>query len=76
MSDHGDDAAQDGTPQQPAGRWLGAVRSWIGTAEEGTSGEGDVPAASTSSPPTLSADEVRRRRLERMEGSKTEQVWY
>ncbi|CAM9621268.1 unnamed protein product [Scytosiphon promiscuus] len=74
MSDQGGDDAQDGTPQ-PAGRWLGAVRSWIGTSEEGTQGEGGAPAAAAaaSSSPALSADEVRRRRLERMEGSRTEQ---
>lgn len=74
MSDQGgDDAPQDATPQQ--GRWLGAVRSWIGTAEESAPGEGGgAPAAAASSTPALSADEVRRRRLERMEGAKTEQV--
>ena len=64
----GDDAGED----QQQGRWLGAVRSWIGGAEEGAPAEDDAPAP--ASPPALSADEIRRRRLERMGGSNTDQV--
>lgn len=64
----GDDAAED----QQQGRWLGAVRSWIGGAEEGAPAEGGAPAPASS--PALSADEIRRRRLERMGGSNTDQV--
>lgn len=59
---------QDAQAQQ-GGRWLGAVRSWVGSAPPQ---EGEASAASVS--PALSADEIRRRRLERMEGTKTEQV--
>lgn len=65
----------DASPRQ--GRWLGAVRSWIGGGEEG---EGAEPQGVTSSPaaassPALSADEIRRRRLEKMEGSRSQQVY-
>lgn len=76
MSD--DPTGNEGGGDAPSGRWLGAVRSWIG----GTEGVGDAAeegGATTavneeSSTPTLSADEIRRRRLERMEGSKSQQV--
>lgn len=68
----------DDPPQPPTGRWLGAVRSWIGGAEEGdapaSSGGGTAAAAPAAASPTLTAAEVRRRRLEKMEGSKSKQV--
>lgn len=68
----------DDPPQPPPGRWLGAVRSWIGGAEEGdapaSSGGGTAAAAPAAASPTLTAAEVRRRRLEKMEGSKSQQV--
>ncbi|CAB1115989.1 unnamed protein product [Ectocarpus sp. CCAP 1310/34] len=63
----GDNAAED----QQQGRWLGAVRSWIRGAEGEAPAEGDAPAPASS--PALSADEIRRRRLERMGGSNMDQ---
>lgn len=67
MSDEGGAGDQDANA--PQGRWLGAVRSWVGSAAPQ---EDEAPAASSS--PALSAEEIRRRRLERMEGTKTQQV--
>lgn len=71
MSDDqgGDEQPKQEEEQPPQGRWLGAVRSWVGTSVPESEGE-EAAAAST---PTLSADEIRRRRLERMEGAKTQQ---
>lgn len=65
MSDNEGSGDQDAQAQQ--GHWLGAVRSWVGSVP---AQEEEVPAANSS--PALSADEIRRRRLERMEGTKTE----
>eukprot|EP00904_Undaria_pinnatifida_P013657 jgi/Undpi1/9421/HiC_scaffold_27.g11878.m1 len=65
---------EDESPPQQ-GRWLGAVRSWIGGAEDGDGAEpqGTVSTPAVASSPALSADEIRRRRLERMEGSRSQQ---
>lgn len=67
MSDEG---GGDQDAQASQGRWLGAVRSWVGSAPAQEDG---APAAASASP-ALSADEIRRRRLERMEGAQTQQV--
>lgn len=68
----------DDPPKPPAGRWIGAVRSWIGGTEEGdapaSSGGGTAAPAPAAASPTLTAEEVRRRRLEKMEGSKSQQA--
>lgn len=72
-----DDGA-DGDAQQPpqSSGWLGTVRSWIGGSEGEQSEEGDRATATSAAPATvtLSADEVRRRRLEKMEGTLAHQV--
>ena len=67
---------EDESPPQQ-GRWLGAVRSWIGGAEDGDGAEpqGTVSTPAVASSPALSADEIRRRRLEKMEGSRSQQVY-
>lgn len=73
------DDGEDGDAQQPPQNsgWLGSVRSWIGASEGEKSEEGDTATTASAAPATmtLSADEVRRRRLERMEGTRTHQVY-
>lgn len=74
-SDIGGNEADD-TPSPRQGRWLGAVRSWIGGSEggDGLASGGSAAAPAAASSPALSADEIRRRRLEKMEGSRAQQV--
>lgn len=74
-----DDPSDSNENKPSQGRWLGAVRSWIGgSAESGdggaAAGGGDREGAAAESSPTLSAEEIRRRRLEKMEGSMSVQV--
>lgn len=71
-SDDPNEAGTGDTPPPPQGqgRWLGAVRSWIGgTEDEGAAegvGLGEGAAENASDSQTLSADEIRRRRLAKM----------
>lgn len=72
MSD--DQGGGDEPPQPPQGRWLGAVRSWVGASVPDSEESKGMPEAAAASAPALSADEIRRRRLERMEGATNRQV--
>lgn len=78
-SDSGRDNPDDLPPtSEGQGRWLGTVRSWIGGgAGSGSGDQGDdnsdaVPDSAPS--PALSAEEIRRRRLQKMEASMSQKV--
>lgn len=57
----------DASAEQPTPGWLGNVRSWVGAGAREPE-----PAAAPSV--SLSTEEIRRRRLEKMEGAKSTQV--
>lgn len=65
---------QPSPPPDARSGWLPSVRAWMGGGEQK-----DAASSASATPPaatiTLSTEEVRRRRLERMEGPKVTQVF-
>lgn len=57
----------DASAEQPTPGWLGNVRSWVGTGAR-------EPEPAAAPPVNLSTEEIRRRRLEKMEGARSAQV--